>query len=100
MDKRTAVCSSVWALSIILTNNSSQQSIGEKKQNKISSFVGTINIPNVQNCGIMNDELVHFKMCELNFEVIQVESELFQHCIRTCSRHSMVKYVFADFFFC
>lgn len=25
-------------------------------------------------CGIMNDE--HFKMCELNFELYQVEQEL------------------------
>lgn len=90
MDKRTAVCGSIWALSLAAK-------YWRKKKNKISWFVGTINVPNVQNCGIMNGELVHCKMCELNFELIQVESELFQHCILTCSRHSMVKYVFADF---
>ena len=25
-------------------------------------------------------ELVHFKICELNFELVHVESELSQHC--------------------
>jgi len=28
----------------------------------------------------MNYELVHFKMWELNFELVHVESELSQHC--------------------
>jgi len=27
-------------------------------------------------------ELVHFKMCELNFELVDVESELSQHWLR------------------
>jgi len=26
------------------------------------------------------NELVHFKMCELNFELVHAESELSQHC--------------------
>ena len=29
-------------------------------------------------------ELVHFKICELNFELVHVESELSQHCL--CKR--------------
>lgn len=58
MDKIIAVCGSMWALSIITTNNSSQHSIGEN--NEISSFLGTTNFSS--KCVIINDEreLVHF----------------------------------------
>ena len=44
-------------------------------------------------------ELLHFKICELNFELVHVESELSQHCNYTFIKtgHKQAAHVYQYF---
>jgi hypothetical protein len=59
--------------------NSSQQHI-EKKNYELVHFLELGTLFKMLNYERLT-ELIHFKICELNFELVHVESELSQHCV-------------------
>jgi len=61
IDKIIVVCGCIWAVAIII--------IKKRRSSWKKAY------------GKKNYELVHFKMCEMNFELVHVEIELSQHCL-------------------